>query len=142
MLAACPNCGGTAEIKNEAIREGLATCTYCHAHIVVASSEHPLQLKIEAEKAKLKIRRKGDTLSITGRRPFGGGQRLDLRECVIGSVPGIYVCGTVFLSSGNPLAALIAGFVVFLLVGVVASFFRFYSPPNQLLFEALLGLCC
>ncbi len=129
MLAACPNCGGTAEIKNEAIREGLATCTYCHAHIVVASSEHPLQLKIEAEKAKLKIRRKGDTLSITGRRPFGGGQRLDLRECVIGSVPGIYVCGTVFLSSGNPLAALIAGFVVFLLVGVVASFFRFYSPP-------------
>jgi len=128
MLAACPNCGGTADIQGEAIRLGLATCTYCDAFIVVGTSEHPLQKRIEAEKARLKIRRVGDTLSVTGRRPWGGGARLDARELKIGGVFGVMAF---FMSVGGAGlgAAVMLGLTVTFFMGIAASFFRFYSPP-------------
>lgn len=128
MRTACPNCGGTAEIQGEAIRLGLATCTYCDACIVVGSSEHPLQQRIAAEKAKLKIRRVGNTLSITGRRPWGGGARLDSRELLIG---GAFGAMAFFMScaGAGPMGGLLIGVMVTFFMGIVASFFRLYSPP-------------
>ncbi len=141
MLVACPNCGGTANIQAGALSKGLATCRYCTAYIVVATSEHPMQQAIAKEKAKLRIKRKENSLSVTGRRPFGGGGRLDKRECVIGGVAGLYVFPHLLGSDSSPLAAFVLAFLVFFIVGVVASFFRFYSPPLVLTeFELKTGL--
>ena len=141
MLIACPNCGGTADIRGDAVAKGLATCRYCQACVVVATSEHPLQQKIDKEKKKLIIRRKGNRVSVTGRRPWGGGGRLDKRECVIGGIAGLFIFP--YLASGGAgfLGSVIGAFVVFLLVGVIASVFRFYSPPLVLTeFELKPGL--
>ena len=140
MLVACPNCGGTATIADNAVREGLAKCSYCDAFIVVASSEHPLQKRIETEKKNLKVKRKGNRLSVTGRRPFGGGGRADKREVVIGCILGLL--SLPFLG-GDIVASLIFGAFIALLGMVVASWFRFYSPPLVLeegwLHSGLLG---
>lgn len=141
MLIACPNCGGTADIQKEAIQTGLATCEYCAACIVVATSEHPLQQQIDKEKKKLIIRRKADSLSVTGRRPFGGGGRLDLRECIVGGIAAMAVFPYLVSGGSGFLGSILAALVVFLLVGVIASFFRFYSPPVVLTqFELKPGL--
>ena len=140
MLVACPNCGGTATIENDAIREGLAKCSYCDACIVVASSEHPLQRRIDAERKNLKIKREGERLSVTGRRPWGGGGRADTREVVIGCILGIL--SFPFLGGGFVESLVFAGFIA--LFGMIAaSWFRFYSPPLVLdkgwLHSGLLG---
>lgn len=140
MHVACPNCGGTASIANDAIREGLAKCSYCDAFIVVASSEHPLQKRIELEKKKLKIKRKGNHLSVTGRRPWGGGGRADKREVVIGSILGLV--SLPFLGGDLVASLIFAGFIA--LFGMIAaSWFRLYSPPLTLdkewLHSGLLG---